>query len=67
MQRSDDGALRIVGVAADLVGATSGTWTVALAVGRSEDLPTVARALSAPSTERPWQLLATSLRFADGS
>jgi hypothetical protein len=67
LQISPDGAVRIAGEAKALF-AEPGDWEVALAVGRTGDLPsdpaTVAAEVRRPSAEpHPWQLLVRRVRM----
>jgi hypothetical protein len=71
MQRSPDGAVRIAGAAGELLGSTeAGTWTLAFAIGRAEQLPSdpqeVVRAIDTDAGARAWQLLVTRVTLTGG-
>ena len=60
MQRSADGAVRVVGAVAAL-GIGAGTWDVVFALGSAGVVPTdprvIVSALGSPANSRSWQLL----------
>jgi len=68
MQRSADGAVRVVGAAAAL-GVGAGTWDVVFALGSAGAVPTdphvISTALGAPANGRSWQLLAARVTVAN--